>query len=148
MTDGKLGGSRGKVIRKRWRVRVVVGRRVCLGWLWIKTHGGIQRRKGGIEMWMRVELVEIMVLLGRWLVLTWVKGELTREVVMSMRWMLLLLLMLVIVRGRWDIVDIMGWLWTVRGVIEPGTGTVCLGRVRRPLVRRLMTGVRSGGLND
>lgn len=67
MTDGKLGGSRGEVIRERWRVRVVMGWRVCLRRLWIITHRRIQRRKGGVEVWMGVELVEIMVLLGCWL---------------------------------------------------------------------------------
>lgn len=110
MTDGKLGGSRGKVIRKRWRVRVLVGWRMGLGWLWIIAHRRIQGREGGVEVWMVIELVEVMVLLGCWLGLPWVKGKLTGEIVVGMRWMLLLLLMLVVVRGRRDIIDIMGYL--------------------------------------
>lgn len=81
---------------------MVVGWRVCLGWLWIIAHGRVQCGKGGVEVWMGVELVEVMVLLGCWLGLAWVKGKLAREVVMGVRWrmLLLLLLLLVTVRGR------------------------------------------------
>jgi len=100
MTDGELGRSRRKVIGERWRVRVFVGLRVCLGWLRIITHRGIQRRKGGVEVRVGIELVQIMVRLGCGLGLRWVKGKLTREVVVAMRWRMLLLLMLVIVRRR------------------------------------------------
>jgi len=75
---------------------VFVGGRVCLGWLWIITHRG---GEGGVVMGMGIELVEIMILLGRRLGLRWVKGKLGREIVVGMRGVLLLL-MLVVVRGR------------------------------------------------
>jgi hypothetical protein len=101
MTDGEIGRSRRKVISERWRVRVFVGLRVGLGWLWIITHRGVQRRKGGIEVRVGIELVQIMILWGCGLGLRWVKGKLTGKIVVGMRWrMLLLLLLLVIVRRR------------------------------------------------
>lgn len=76
-----------------------MGLRMRLGWLWIITHRGIQRRKGGIEVRMGIELVQVMILLGCGLGLRWVKGKLTREIIMGMRWWRMLLL-LVIVRRR------------------------------------------------
>ena len=78
-----------------------VGRRVCLGWLWVVTHRRIQRREGGVEMRMGIELVQVVVLLGWGLGLRWVEGKLVRKIAVGMRrGMLLLLLMLVTVRGR------------------------------------------------
>lgn len=111
------------MIGERRGIRVFVGRRVGLGWLWIVTHRRIQRRKGGIEM--GIELVQIMILLGRGLCLRRVKGKLTGEIVVGVRWgrLLMLMLMLVIVGWCRDIEDVMGGLWTVRRVIELGAGT-------------------------
>ena len=83
------------MIGERRGIRVLMGRRVGLGRLWIITHRRIQRRKGRIEM--GIELVEIVVLLGWGLCLRWVKGKLTGEIVVGVRWGRLLLLMLVIV---------------------------------------------------
>jgi len=79
---------------------VLVGRRVRLGWLWIITHRGIQCRECGVEMRMGIELVEIVILLAWGLGLRLVEGKLARKVVVGMGWGMLLLLMLVIVRGR------------------------------------------------
>ena len=109
------------MIGERRGIRVFVGRRVGLGWLWIVTHRRIQRRKSGIEM--GIELVQIMILLGRGLCLRWIEGKLTGEIVVGVRWGRLLLLMLVIVGLCRDIEDVMGGLWTVRRVIELGPGT-------------------------
>ena len=77
-----------------------MGRRMSLRWLWVITHRRIQRRKGGIEMGMWIELVQVVILLGLGLGLRWVEGKLIRKVVVGMRRGMLLLLMLVTVRGR------------------------------------------------
>lgn len=109
------------MIGERRGIRVLVGRRVSLGRLWIITHRRIQRRKGGIEM--GIELVQRMVLLGWGLCLRWVEGKLTGEIVVGVRRGRLLLLMLVVVGLCRDVEDVVGGLWTVRRVIEWGTGT-------------------------
>jgi hypothetical protein len=77
-----------------------VGRGVRLGWL--RVIARIQRRKGGVEMRMGIELVQIMVLLGWGLGLRRVEGKLVGKVLgmgSGMLLLLLLLLLLIAVRG-------------------------------------------------
>ena len=74
---------------------------MCLGRL--RVIARIQCRKGGVEMRMGIELVQIVILLGWGLGLRWAEGELVGEVVSVSRGMLLLLLLLLlltVVRGR------------------------------------------------